>query len=75
MNSQDEQHINIKFYVCVRKWTTGMIKLLKRAYGCKGMAETTIHKWHSTFPKTLNEAALHEKKKWSTTNNNHRNEH
>ncbi len=62
MNSQDEQHINIKFCIRFGKAATKMIKLLREEYESECITESTIHKWHSTFSKNLNEASLIEKK-------------
>ncbi len=62
VNSRDEQLVNIKFCVHLRKLGMETIKLLREACGCVCMAELTTHKWHSTFSTNLNEALLREKK-------------
>ncbi len=62
MNSRDEQCVNIKFCIRLRKLVIEMIKLLREAYGCECMAELMIPKWHSTFSKSLNEALYVRKK-------------
>ncbi len=63
MNSQGEQSVGIKFCIRLHKSTMEIIiKLFRKAYGCECMAESTIHKRHSTFSKNLNEAPLTVKK-------------
>ncbi len=50
INSQNEQHINIKFCICVHKSATEMIKMLRATY--RFQCISTIYKWHSAFSKT-----------------------
>ncbi len=46
MNSQYEQHVNIKFCIRLCKLTIETLKLLKEVYEPEFKAELTIHKWH-----------------------------
>ncbi len=53
MNSQDEQHINIKFCIRLQKSVIETIKLMSEAHSTECMAEWIICKWQSTFSKKL----------------------
>ncbi len=62
MISQNEQRVNIKFCVYLRKQSMETIKLLREAYGSECMAASTIYEWYYSFSENRNKAPLHEKK-------------